>query len=80
MIHRNQGGTANIASSLFGAEFFLVHLTVKTVNIKFDYGKKESTMKDQLEKIKQEALRQIEASDALEKLNDIKVAYLGKKG
>ncbi|WP_349947987.1 phenylalanine--tRNA ligase subunit alpha [Lacrimispora sp. BS-2] len=37
-------------------------------------------MKDQLEKIKQEALRQIEASDALEKLNDIKVAYLGKKG
>jgi len=33
-----------------------------------------------LEKIKQEALKQIEASDALEKLNDIKVAYLGKKG
>ena len=37
-------------------------------------------MKDQLEKIKQEALKQIEASDALERLNDIKVAYLGKKG
>ncbi|WP_313579191.1 phenylalanine--tRNA ligase subunit alpha [Lacrimispora sp.] len=37
-------------------------------------------MKDQLERIKQEALKQIEASDALEKLNDIKVAYLGKKG
>ena len=37
-------------------------------------------MKDQLEKIKQEALRQIDASDALEKLNDIRVAYLGKKG
>lgn len=37
-------------------------------------------MRDQLEKIKQEALKQIEASDALEKLNDIKVAYLGKKG
>ncbi|WP_097005800.1 phenylalanine--tRNA ligase subunit alpha [Lacrimispora amygdalina] len=37
-------------------------------------------MKDQLEKIKQEALKQIEASDALEKLGDIKVAYLGKKG
>ncbi|KEZ89174.1 phenylalanine--tRNA ligase subunit alpha [Lacrimispora celerecrescens] len=37
-------------------------------------------MKDQLENIKQEALKQIEASDALEKLNDIKVAYLGKKG
>ena len=37
-------------------------------------------MKDQLEKIKSEALKQIEGSDALEKLNDIRVAYLGKKG
>lgn len=37
-------------------------------------------MKDQLEKIKYEALKQIEASDALEKLNDIKISYLGKKG
>lgn len=37
-------------------------------------------MKEQLEKIKLEALKQIETSDALERLNDIKVAYLGKKG
>ena len=37
-------------------------------------------MKDQLEKIKAEALARIEASDALEKLNEIRVAYLGKKG
>ncbi|MDO5349890.1 MAG: phenylalanine--tRNA ligase subunit alpha [Lachnospiraceae bacterium] len=37
-------------------------------------------MKDQLERIKAEALAKIEASDALEKLNDIRVAYLGKKG
>lgn len=37
-------------------------------------------MKERLEKIKEEALKQIEASDALEKLNDIRVAYLGKKG
>lgn len=37
-------------------------------------------MKDQLERIRQEALKQIEASDAMEKLNDIKVYYLGKKG
>ncbi|WP_124068113.1 phenylalanine--tRNA ligase subunit alpha [Clostridium sp. E02] len=37
-------------------------------------------MKDQLEKIKYEALKQIEATDALEKLNDIKVSFLGKKG
>lgn len=37
-------------------------------------------MKEQLERIKSEALAKIEASDALEKLNDIRVAYLGKKG
>lgn len=37
-------------------------------------------MKEQLEKIKAEALKQIEASEALEKLNDIRIAYLGKKG
>lgn len=37
-------------------------------------------MKEQLEKIKEEALKQIEVSEALEKLNDIRVAYLGKKG
>ena len=37
-------------------------------------------MKDQLEKIKKEALDKIDASDALDKLNDIRIAYLGKKG
>lgn len=37
-------------------------------------------MREQLEKIKEEALKQIEASDALERLNDIRVSYLGKKG
>ena len=37
-------------------------------------------MKDQLEKIKSEALAKIDASDALEKLNEIRIAYLGKKG
>ena len=34
-------------------------------------------MKDQLEKIKKEALDKIDASDALDKLNDILIAYLG---
>ncbi len=33
-------------------------------------------MKEQLEKIKQEAVKQIEASDALDRLNEIRVAYL----
>lgn len=37
-------------------------------------------MKEQLEKIKEEALKQIGVSEGLEKLNDIRVAYLGKKG
>jgi len=37
-------------------------------------------MKEQLEKIKEEALRQIRESDALEKLNDVRVNILGKKG
>lgn len=37
-------------------------------------------MREQLDKIKAEALKQIEASDALDKLNEIRVAYLGKKG
>lgn len=37
-------------------------------------------MKEKLQKIKEEALKQIEASEALERLNEIRVAYLGKKG
>jgi len=43
-------------------------------------NERKEIMKERLEKIKEEALKQIEASDALEKLNDIRVAYLGKKG
>lgn len=37
-------------------------------------------MREKLERIKAEALKQIEASTALERLNEIKVNYLGKKG
>lgn len=36
-------------------------------------------MREKLEKIKEEALRQIEGSEALERLNEIRVAYLGKR-
>jgi len=46
----------------------------------FKVRKKEITMKERLEKIKDEALKQIESSEALDKLNEIRVAYLGKKG
>ena len=48
--------------------------------IAFSITERKETMKEQLEKIKSEALARIEASDALETLNDIRVAYLGKKG
>ena len=37
-------------------------------------------MKEELEKIREEALRKIKDADALDKLNDIRVSYLGKKG
>ena len=37
-------------------------------------------MKERLESIKQEAIRQIQASDVPEKLNDVRVKFLGKKG
>ena len=37
-------------------------------------------MKEKLEKIMKDALSQIETSEGLDKLNDIRVAFLGKKG
>ncbi len=37
-------------------------------------------MKEKLAQIKEQALAQIQASDALEKLNEVKVNFLGKKG
>ncbi len=36
-------------------------------------------MKEKLEQLKAEALRQIEASDALEKLNEVRVGSWGKR-
>lgn len=40
----------------------------------------EEIMKEKLEKIMKDALSQIETSEGLDKLNDIRVAFLGKKG
>ena len=37
-------------------------------------------MKEKLQSIKEEALAQIQAADVPEKLNDVRVKYLGKKG
>jgi len=40
----------------------------------------EESMKEKLEQIRAEALKQIEESEALEKLNEVRVNFLGKKG
>ena len=37
-------------------------------------------MKDRLQQIREEALRQIGSSASLEKLNEVRVSVLGKKG
>ncbi|EET59378.1 phenylalanyl-tRNA synthetase subunit alpha [Marvinbryantia formatexigens DSM 14469] len=37
-------------------------------------------MKEKLQAIREEAMKQIRQSDALDKLNDVRVAFLGKKG
>ena len=37
-------------------------------------------MKEKLQKIREEAIHQIESSGELGKLNDVRVAFLGKKG
>ena len=42
--------------------------------------KRRMMMKEKLEQIKAEALRQIASSDALDNLNEVRVNYLGKKG
>ncbi len=69
-IYRNQGGTARNSS-----------LCQRWQRDFCRTGKeKENIMKEKLEQIRQAALERIVASDALETLNEIRVAYLGKKG
>ena len=40
--------------------------------------KRRKMMKEKLQSIKEEAIRQIEASDVPEKLNEVRVKFLGK--
>ena len=42
--------------------------------------KGDKIMKEKLQSIKEEALAQIQAADVPEKLNDVRVRFLGKKG
>ena len=37
-------------------------------------------MEEKLQRIQEEAAKQIKESDSLEKLNEVRVAFLGKKG
>jgi phenylalanyl-tRNA synthetase alpha chain len=69
---RNLGGTADkIRPMCLQHMGFSAYISRK---------RKENMMKEKLEQIKAEALRQISESDALEKLNEVRVNYLGKKG
>lgn len=44
------------------------------------YNRKEQIMKEKLKSLKESALEQINAAQHLEALNDVRVAFLGKKG
>ncbi len=37
-------------------------------------------MKERLQELQQEAIAKVETASALKELNDVRVAYLGKKG
>lgn len=86
---RNLGGTADYKKDSSHAYccmgFFYVKESLQNVHREMKEEKGKKTMKEKLEQIKAEALKQIEAtsaqsSQALDKLNEIRVNYLGKKG
>lgn len=58
-------------SSLLGWSFFHTK--------KYAFKERRKKMKDRLEQIKAQALEQIKASDMPEKLNEVRVKFLGKK-
>ena len=46
----------------------------------YENKERKKEMKDKLKKILDEAMAQIDSSDRLDRLNEIKVSFLGKKG
>lgn len=81
------GGTTDLIRPLqMQGTFFYVFLYEKTGRTKtfpaneILIKREDFTMKEKLEQIKAQALAQIEASDALDKLNEVRVNVLGKKG
>ena len=71
--HVKKGGTAMRASSLSGDGAFLCAI------LHTDF-KEEVVVEQQLKDLQIQALQQIEEAQDLKQLNDIRVAYLGKKG
>ncbi len=69
----------NSSQSVYADWDFLIMINIST---KIIIKRKEeiAMMKEELEKIREEAIEKISSSDALEKLNEIRVFYLGKKG
>ena len=72
-LYRNQGGTADIPSLFLGSGYpFFMKISAKEIMI--------MDMKERLQELAEAARKRIEESDVPEKLNEVKVAYLGKKG
>lgn len=70
---KNQGGTAESFVPTKGG-WFLFYV------LKDVYEKGEMKMKDKLQQIREKAIAEIEGSDGLERLNEVRQAVLGKKG
>ena len=66
--------------ALFTGMSYPTQTIKRSSRIKCVFCGNEEIMKEKLEKIMKDALSQIETSEGLDKLNDIRVAFLGKKG
>ena len=72
------GGESCAQDSFYFIEKYTFILPALTENI--TKKEKKNLMKEKLQAIKEEAIKQIQNSDALDKLNEVRVAFLGKKG
>ena len=72
LVVRKMGGTAEYSSQVDGIPRFLL--------LSESREERKKDMKERLQKIKEDAIAKIQSSDSLDKLNEIKVAVLGKKG
>jgi phenylalanyl-tRNA synthetase alpha chain len=66
----------NVTSSLFWGEFFYFITDPRTSGL----NKGGKNMQERLQELQVEAIAKVEAASNLKELNDIRVAYLGKKG